>query len=164
MSKVIMMCGVCGSGKTTFAKKKEKEGFIRISIDEEMWKLYGARGIDYPNDNYEELSSIVESKLQNDIVNYIKEDKNLVINFSFWNKSTRKYYKNFLEELGADIQLIYLKIDKETLKKRIESRNKNHDANSQFIDEKTFEMYYNGFEEPKDEGEVVITFLISNKK
>ena len=157
MSKVIMMCGVCGSGKTTFAKKKEKEGFIRISIDEEMWKLYGARGIDYPNDNYEELSSIVESKLQNDIVNYIKEDKNLVIDFSFWNKSTRKYYKNFLEELGADIQLIYLKIDKETLKKRIESRNKNHDANSQFIDEKTFEMYYNGFEDPKDEGEVVIT-------
>lgn len=159
MSKVIMMCGVCGSGKTTFAKKKEKEGFIRISIDEEMWKLYGARGIDYPNDNYEELSSIVESKLQNDIVNYIKEDKNLVIDFSFWNKSTRKYYKNFLEELGADIQLIYLKIDKETLKKRIESRNKNHDANSQFIDEKTFEMYYNGFEDPKDEGEVVITFF-----
>lgn len=157
MSKVIMMCGVCGSGKTTFAKKKEKEGFIRISIDEEMWKLYGARGIDYPNDNYEELSSIVESKLQNNIVNYIKEDKNLVIDFSFWNKSTRKYYKNFLEELGAYIQLIYLKVDKETLKKRIESRNKNHDANSQFIDEKTFEMYYNGFEDPKDEGEVVIT-------
>lgn len=157
MSKVIMMCGVCGSGKTTFAKKKEKEGFIRISIDEEMWKLYGARGIDYPNDNYEELSSIVGSKLQNDIVNYIKEDKNLVIDFSFWSKSNRKYYKNFLEELGADIQLIYLKVDKETLKKRIESRNKNHDANSQFIDEKTFEMYYNGFEDPKDEGEVVIT-------
>lgn len=157
MSKVIMMCGVCCSGKTTFAKKKEKEGFIRISIDEEMWKLYGARGIDYPNDNYEELSSIVESKLQNDIVNYIKEDKNLVIDFSFWSKSNRKYYKNFLEELGADIQLIYLKVDKETLKKRIESRNKNHDANSQFIDEKTFEMYYNGFEEPKDEGEIIIS-------
>ena len=152
-----MMCGVCGSGKTTFAKKKEKEGFIRISIDEEMWRLYGARGIDYPNDNYEELSSIVESKLQNDIVNYIKEDKNLVIDFSFWSKSNRKYYKNFLEELGADIQLIYLKVDKETLKKRIESRNKNHDVNSQFIDEKTFEMYYNGFEEPKNEGEIIIS-------
>ena len=41
MSKVIMMCGVCGSGKTTYAKKKEQEGYIRLSIDEEMWKLYG---------------------------------------------------------------------------------------------------------------------------
>ena len=35
MSKVIMMCGVCGSGKTTYAKKKEQEGYIRLSIDEE---------------------------------------------------------------------------------------------------------------------------------
>ena len=33
LSKVIMMCGVCGSGKTTYAKKKEQEGYIRLSID-----------------------------------------------------------------------------------------------------------------------------------
>ena len=26
MIKVIMMCGICGSGKTTYAKQKEKEG------------------------------------------------------------------------------------------------------------------------------------------
>lgn len=31
MSKVIMMCGVCGSGKTTYAKKKEQEGYIRLN-------------------------------------------------------------------------------------------------------------------------------------
>ena len=43
MSKVIMMCGVCGAGKTTYAKKKEKEGYIRLSIDEEMWKLRGKK-------------------------------------------------------------------------------------------------------------------------
>ena len=56
MSKVIMMCGVCGSGKTTYAKKKEKEGYIRLSIDEEMWKLHGRKGMDYPDNQYEELS------------------------------------------------------------------------------------------------------------
>ena len=33
MSKVIMMCGICGSGKTTYAKKKEQEGYIRLSRD-----------------------------------------------------------------------------------------------------------------------------------
>ncbi len=53
LSKVIMMCGVCGSGKTTYAKKKEQEGYIRLSIDEEMWKLYGRKGIDYPEEEYE---------------------------------------------------------------------------------------------------------------
>ena len=64
MSKVIMMCGVCGSGKTTYAKKKEQEGYIRLSIDEEMWKLYGRKGIDYPEEQYEKLSEQVEAALQ----------------------------------------------------------------------------------------------------
>ena len=31
MIKVIMMCGICGSGKTTYAKQKEKEGYVRLS-------------------------------------------------------------------------------------------------------------------------------------
>lgn len=62
MSKVIMMCGVCGSGKTTYAKKKEQEGYIRLSIDEEMWKLYGRKGIDYPEEQYEKLSEQVTAR------------------------------------------------------------------------------------------------------
>ena len=61
MIKVIMMCGICGSGKTTYAKQKEKEGYVRLSIDEEMWKIYGRKGIDYPNEQYEKLSEIVEN-------------------------------------------------------------------------------------------------------
>ena len=64
MSKVIMMCGVCGSGKTTYAKQKEKEGYIRLSIDEEMWKAYGRKGVDYPDSQYEELSEQTESILR----------------------------------------------------------------------------------------------------
>lgn len=36
---VVMMCGVAGSGKTTFSKKLEKEGFVRLSIDEEIWAV-----------------------------------------------------------------------------------------------------------------------------
>lgn len=36
MSKVIMMCGVCGSGKTTYAKKKEQEGYAIFSGGNEV--------------------------------------------------------------------------------------------------------------------------------
>lgn len=44
MSNVIMMCGVCGSGKTTYAKQKEEDGYVSLSIDEELWKTYGRKG------------------------------------------------------------------------------------------------------------------------
>ena len=36
--------------RNAYAKKKEQEGYIRLSIDEEMWKLYGRKGIDYPEE------------------------------------------------------------------------------------------------------------------
>ena len=93
MSKVIMMCGVCGSGKTTYAKKKEQEGYIRLSIDEEMWKLYGRKGIDYPEEQYEKLSEQVEAALQKKLLSLIQQGKDVVIDFSFWSKENRKLWR-----------------------------------------------------------------------
>ena len=40
MSKVIMMCGVCGSGKTTYAKKKEQEDNIRLPLTKKFDFLF----------------------------------------------------------------------------------------------------------------------------
>ena len=34
---VILMCGVAGSGKTSFSTKLASKGFTRLSIDEEIW-------------------------------------------------------------------------------------------------------------------------------
>ena len=50
--------------RNAYAKKKEQEGYSRLSIDEEMWKLYGRKGIDYPEEQYEKLSEQVEAALQ----------------------------------------------------------------------------------------------------
>ncbi|GGB55736.1 ATP-binding protein [Fictibacillus barbaricus] len=47
------MFGVAGSGKTTFAQQLEKEGFVRLSIEEEIWVSYWRYGIDYPVEKYE---------------------------------------------------------------------------------------------------------------
>lgn len=63
-SIVVMMCGVAGSGKTTFAKKLEKEGFARLSIDEDIWATHGRFGVDYPEQNYEFYKEESEIKLR----------------------------------------------------------------------------------------------------
>lgn len=156
MSKVIMMCGVCGSGKTTYAKQKEKEGYIRLSIDEEMWKAYGRKGIDYPDSQYEELSEQTESILRDKLIALIKDGKNAVIDFSFWNKENRKTYKSIIEKHGGEAELIYMKADIETLRKRLKKRNLHLNANSPFIiTDEILEHHYHGFQEPCGEGEIV---------
>ena len=57
MSKVIMMCGVCGSGKTTYAKKKEQERIYQTFIDEEMWNFMGERELIIRKNNMKNCQS-----------------------------------------------------------------------------------------------------------
>lgn len=157
MSKVIMMCGVCGSGKTTYAKKKEQEGYIRLSIDEEMWKLYGRKGIDYPEEQYEKLSEQVEAALQKKLLSLIQQGKDVVIDFSFWSKENRNVYKELIQKAGAETELVYMKVSKELLQKRLHKRNQVLNANSPFvITDELLEHHYHAFQEPCGEGEKVI--------
>ena len=157
MSKVIMMCGVCGSGKTTYAKKKEQEGYIRLSIDEEMWKLYGRKGIDYPEEEYEKLSEQVEAALQKKLLSLIQQGKDVVIDFSFWSKENRNFYKELIRKAGAETELVYMKASKELLQKRLYKRNQVLNANSPFvITDELLEHHYHAFQEPWGEGEKVI--------
>ena len=62
---VVMMCGVAGSGKTTFSQQLEKEGFLDLSIDEEIWATNGRYGIDFPNEKIEEYKKVAGRKLRN---------------------------------------------------------------------------------------------------
>lgn len=157
MSNVIMMCGVCGSGKTTYAKQKEKDGYVRLSIDEEMWKIYGRKGIDYPDSRYEELSEKVEAMLRERLIRFMKDGKNVVIDFSFWSRENRDFYRTIIEKAGGTAKLVYMKASKETLRKRLQKRNMLLNANSPFIiTNEILEHHYNNFEEPQGEGEIIL--------
>lgn len=157
MSDVIMMCGVCGSGKTTYAKQKEKNGYVRLSIDEELWKTYGRKGIDYPDIRYEELSEKVEAMLCERLIRFMKDGKNVVIDFSFWSKENRDFYREIIAKAGGTAELVYMKASKETLKKRLKKRNTLLNANSPFIiTNEILEHHYNNFEEPQGEGEIIL--------
>ena len=98
MSNVIMMCGVCGSGKTTFAMEKEKEGYVRLSIDEELWQTCGQYGVDYQQEAYEELSLAAEERLCRRMTELIRAGKNVVLDFSFWNRDNRERYRKLIAE------------------------------------------------------------------
>lgn len=150
MVKVIMMCGVCGSGKTTYALEKEKEGFVRLSIDEEMWKTYGRRGLDFPEEEYDRLSEKVERKLQADMEALIEEGRDVILDLSFWSRESRDRYRQLIRRAGGEPVLVYLKADKEVLRERLRERNKTVGANAVFVSEEMLEQYYDGFQEPDE--------------
>lgn len=154
---VIMMCGVAGSGKTTLAQQLEKQGFVRLSIDEEIWATNGRHGIDYPVENYEKYKEIAERKLRNQLVELVQDKRQVVIDFSFWQRSRRNQYKQIIEEAGGEWKLFYLKVHPKDLRERLKLRSQRFDANAAFIiTEQILTDYLSGFEVPEGEGEIVI--------
>jgi hypothetical protein len=45
---VYLLCGLTGSGKTSYAKRLEAGGAVRLSVDEEVYARHGRYGVDYP--------------------------------------------------------------------------------------------------------------------
>ncbi|WP_246288896.1 AAA family ATPase [Bacillus haikouensis] len=101
---VVMMCGVAGSGKTTFAQLLEKEGFVRLSIDEEIWATHGRYGIDFPIEKIEEYKKGAERKLRDHLIKLIHDKQQVVIDFSFWDRARRDQYKQLIEKSGGEME------------------------------------------------------------
>lgn len=154
---VAMMCGVAGSGKTTLAQRLEKRGFVRLSIDEEIWATHGRYGIDYPIEMYEQLKVEAELKLRNELVHLLNGKRNVVIDFSFWQRTRRNEYKKLIEDEGGVWKLIYLKVHPNELRERLRIRSQRFDANAAFtITEEILSSFLQGFEVPAGEGEIII--------
>jgi tRNA uridine 5-carbamoylmethylation protein Kti12 len=156
-SIVILMCGIAGSGKTTLSKKIEEEGFVRLSIDEELWSTKGRYGIDYSVEKYREYLDEAHIRLKNKLIEFIQEKRNIVVDSSCWRRSDRNEYKMLVENAGGKWKLFYLKVHPDELRKRLTIRNERFDANAAFpITEEILNSFIRGFEEPKGEGEIVI--------
>lgn len=156
---VVLLCGVAGSGKTTYAQQLETQGYVRLSIDEEVWARFGRYGIDYGPADYAQLSAAAEDVLRERLVTLVRQGRDVVVDFSFWQRASRDRYKRLVEATGGTWRLIHLKVDPVLLRQRLDGRAKRFDANAAFpITEDTLAAYLAGFEEPRGEGEDVIFF------
>lgn len=133
--EVIMLVGASASGKTTYAKKKEKQGYVVISRDDIRANILKAIS-DYKDDmnlwdhwefNYK-AESLVNKIQSNLICNAMIEGKSIVIADTNLSPKTRskliKTILGFNTQLGEDYDIFFKKInvDLETLLKRNEQR------------------------------------------
>jgi hypothetical protein len=51
-STAVLLIGITGSGKTHLAQALSARGIVRLSVDEEVHRLHGRYGVDYPEHEY----------------------------------------------------------------------------------------------------------------
>lgn len=155
-SKVVMMCGPAGSGKTTFARQLDAQGFIRLSIDEEVGRRM-ALGELTPKSDIPQVSVSIEEDLRNRLIDLVHRGEDVVVDFSFWRRSARDAYRHIIEENGGTAELVYIRVPSQELHARTGECEGREDANSVHIDSVTLDRYISDFEAPgEDEHPIVI--------
>ncbi|GAA3958526.1 hypothetical protein GCM10022246_10110 [Pedobacter ginsengiterrae] len=150
--KVVIMCGLAGSGKTTFSQILEKHNFMRLSIDEEIWAKYGRYGIDYSKDHYGAIQTKAYKSLLHRFYDHLKCRDNIVVDMSFWQRKKRNEFKRIIESEGGKSFLIYMDTPISIIKKRLAYRKNRFDANSAFpITDLMLNEFVSSFEIPENE-------------
>jgi predicted kinase len=116
-ARLILTCGLPGSGKTTLAAQLAAErNAVRLTKDEWLWTL-GSTPWDEPT------RAKVEQQLWRHAQEILRLGLSVVLDFGLWGRNERDEMRDAARALGVGIELHYLDIPTEELWRRIETRN-----------------------------------------
>jgi predicted kinase len=116
-ARLILTCGLPGSGKTTVARKlAASRSAVRLTKDEWLWAL-GSTPWDAPT----------QEKIEHQLWQLAQEILHLglsvVLDFGLWARSERDEMRSEARRLGVGVELHYLDAPADELWRRIDERN-----------------------------------------
>lgn len=144
MTTVVMLCGVAGAGKTTYARTLEDRGFRRISYDEELWAL-GYDGRTASAEALAESDRRVRAGIRRSIADHIP----VVLDASMSTRAIRDEFREWVLSQGATPRLVVVEAPLELIADRMRSRAGLDDANSLHLDDDALRDYHASFEFPE---------------
>ncbi len=151
---VYIICGFIGAGKTTFAKKLEKEtGAVRITKDEWLISLFGHDPSIPDYDKYDQQICEISRRIA---FQFAEKGVDVIIDEGFWEKEQRDKMRNKIESLGAKAILYYVNTPIEIMRERTLGRNNNLSRDSFNINGEMFDNYLKHWQPPNGDERCII--------
>jgi predicted kinase len=152
--RLILMCGLPGSGKTTLARRLAGEvPAIRLCTDE--W--HAALGVDLKegDSDSEAFHDLLEAQLWVHAQELIRHGLSVIFEKGLWLRSERDEKRREARELGVDVELHYFDVPVDELASRLEQRTAEGNPNVFSITREQVAEYFETFEAP-DESELAL--------
>ena len=151
MPTIHLMCGFIGFGKTTIAKRLEKElPAVRFTHDEIMLEHYGRN----PED-FQTKYKLVDEYIREQAKQAILQGQNIIMDYGFWNRANRKEYWEWAKTLTLDVVFEAVECDVELAKKRALKRSVEN-PQELFIDEACFDALLKKYEPISDNEKLIV--------
>ncbi|WP_078951904.1 AAA family ATPase [Streptomyces sp. NRRL F-5755] len=152
----VLLVGITGSGKTTVAQALAARGMIRLSVDEEVHRLHGRYGIDYPEHTYFERERPVVEAIRERFVKELEAGNDVVLDHGLWLRDERDAWRRAARDAGGHPLVIYLPVDREELLRRLTERNQREDANALTVTSEALDDFFARFDPPEEDEEVIV--------
>lgn len=149
MAKLHLFCGKIASGKSTHAKKIATQKDNIILIEDKWLSALFPNEIKTPQD-FGIKSSHLEAALFDHLVQLLKANINVVLDFHANTKTRRNWMMDIIKASNCDHELHYFDLPDELCKQRLRDRNKTGEHEYQASD-KMYDAFAKYFEPPSDD-------------
>ncbi|MFD5831280.1 AAA family ATPase [Lentzea sp. NPDC060358] len=118
MPRLILTCGLPGAGKTTLAKRLEREVPAILLCPDEWIHGLGVDLFDEP------FRARLEHRFKTLARHLLHHGQDVILDFGFWDRAERDELREMARALGAQVELRYLEVPFAELVRRLEIRNR----------------------------------------
>jgi len=153
MSRVVLLCGLTCSGKSTHARALAEQGWVWLSVDQDAWDAGHTEQV---------LPAELQRRIKIDHKRRLREavaaGRDVVLDYALASRSRRDEYRAIAHEAGAKVELRYFEVPADELRRRLRERNAMEpDPHRMVVPPERLEAWLQNFEPSgPDETDVVV--------